>query len=157
MTAGFVVALYKELSTAATNFYGADNWDSELSGKQRQAFAAAVVTRVNKVLNKLGLTVTTCGREAPVDDFLRESGRGLSSLYDLLADQYSKDLLVRVMAFRLLGHRKVKMPLATEEYWKSKKLVRSLISDSEVRDTSHTRGPLKHFNLTSIGVKANII
>jgi FkbM family methyltransferase len=38
-------------------------------------------------------------------------------LYGLLADQPSRDLLVKLMAYRLLGHRKVKLPRNTLQYW----------------------------------------
>lgn len=41
---------------------------------------------------------------------------GLEALYAALADQESRDLLVKLMAFRALGHRRVRLPLSTPEF-----------------------------------------
>src|SRR5437764_255317 len=38
--------------------------------------------------------------------------------YELLHDEESRDLLVKLMAFWILGHRRVCLPLNTAEYWK---------------------------------------
>lgn len=38
-------------------------------------------------------------------------------LYGLLADQPSRDLLLKLIAYRVLGHRRVKLPLNTPGYW----------------------------------------
>src|SRR5438477_3979154 len=38
-------------------------------------------------------------------------------LYRILADQESRDLLVKLFAYRTLGYRKVKLPRNTEQYW----------------------------------------
>jgi len=38
-------------------------------------------------------------------------------LYNKLADDESRHILVKVLAFRALGHRKVKLPLNTLTYW----------------------------------------
>jgi len=43
----------------------------------------------------------------------------LESFHRLLEDERSKDLLVRLLAFRILGHRKVRLPLSRPEYWKA--------------------------------------
>lgn len=43
--------------------------------------------------------------------------KGLSETYDLLSDKYSKNLLVRIITFRMLGPSKIKMPLTNRKYW----------------------------------------
>jgi FkbM family methyltransferase len=42
---------------------------------------------------------------------------GIGYLYDRLEDEYSKDLLVKLFAFRAMGHRKVRLPRNTADYW----------------------------------------
>jgi FkbM family methyltransferase len=42
---------------------------------------------------------------------------GLDYFYARLADQASKDLLVKLVAFRALGHVKVRLPLSSRAYW----------------------------------------
>lgn len=41
---------------------------------------------------------------------------GLERTYGLLADARSRDLLVRLFAYRLLGHERVRLPLPTADY-----------------------------------------
>src|SRR5205809_7087648 len=38
-------------------------------------------------------------------------------LYGVLADEGSRELLIKLIAYRILGHRKVKLPRNTPEYW----------------------------------------
>ncbi len=42
---------------------------------------------------------------------------GLESLFDLLCDNNSKELMIQILSFRVLGFNKVKLPLNTPEYW----------------------------------------
>jgi len=49
-------------------------------------------------------------------EYSSEISRG-EFLYDLLADERSRALLVKLVAYRILGHRKVKLPRNTREYW----------------------------------------
>src|SRR5688500_5742560 len=39
-------------------------------------------------------------------------------LYERLSDNESRELLIKVVTFRLLGHTKVKLPLSKESFWK---------------------------------------
>jgi FkbM family methyltransferase len=57
---------------------------------------------------------------------------GLSHAYELLEDEKSRDLFVKVLAYRVLGNRHVRLPLNNAEYWK---LRRSLGRFVEKRDT----------------------
>lgn len=41
----------------------------------------------------------------------------LEKFYDLLEDEESKFLLIKLMSFRILGHVKVRLPLSKPEYW----------------------------------------
>jgi FkbM family methyltransferase len=43
---------------------------------------------------------------------------GISNLYKNLADDDSKQLLIKLIAFKILGEEKYKLPLSTSSYWK---------------------------------------
>src|SRR5262249_41066178 len=47
-------------------------------------------------------------------------------LYDLLEDQASKNLLVKIFAYRAIGHRKIKLPRNVPEHWESFKTIEKL-------------------------------
>lgn len=51
---------------------------------------------------------------------------GIEYLYDLLEDLYSKELLVKLFAFRAMGHRKIKLPQSNPEHWNNIKRVEQL-------------------------------
>ncbi|MBI5847485.1 MAG: FkbM family methyltransferase [Nitrospirae bacterium] len=38
-------------------------------------------------------------------------------LYELLADKSSKELLIKILVYRILGHKKVKLPTNTSDFW----------------------------------------
>jgi FkbM family methyltransferase len=47
----------------------------------------------------------------------------LQWLYDALADDVSRDLLVSIMAFRSLGGRHVRLPLSNPEFWEAARTI----------------------------------
>lgn len=42
---------------------------------------------------------------------------GLNKVYHLLGEQKDKELLVNIIAYRLIGYKKIKLPLSSKEYW----------------------------------------
>lgn len=52
--------------------------------------------------------------------------KGVGYLYDRLEDGASKDLLVKLMAFRAMGHRKVKLPQNNPDYWNNIRRIENL-------------------------------
>lgn len=51
-------------------------------------------------------------------------------LHELLTDQESRDLLIKLFAYRTLGYRKVKLPRNTEQYWDDIQAVRGTATAS---------------------------
>ena len=51
-------------------------------------------------------------------------------LHGILADQESRDLLIKLFAYRTLGYRKVKLPRNTEQYWDDIQAVRGAATTS---------------------------
>lgn len=44
-------------------------------------------------------------------------------LYDILEDDYSKELLIKIIAYRILGHTKVKLPLSKPLFWQDQERI----------------------------------
>ena len=65
--------------------------------------------------------------------------------------QESKNLLVKIIAFRLLGFSKVKLPLSNSSYWEALDLANSLKSDHELYDPHFMHFILEKFDLSRIG------
>jgi FkbM family methyltransferase len=50
--------------------------------------------------------------------------RGLDRAYGLLADSVSRDLFVKLLAYRILGDKHVRLPLNDRKYWELRRSVR---------------------------------
>ena len=76
-----------------------DNWDWRRFGPERNDFSAEAAT--NELLFVL----------ANFDHF--------DWLYGILADQSSREYLVRYLLYKVLGHRHVKLPHVTGDFWET--------------------------------------
>jgi hypothetical protein len=52
--------------------------------------------------------------------------KDIGYLYDRLEDPTSRDLLVKLMAFRAMGHRKVKLPQSNPDHWSNIQKIENL-------------------------------
>lgn len=77
-------------------------------------------------------------------------------LYNMLADEESKDILVKVLAFRTLGHRKVKLPLSTPSYWNDLKRMEAMTKEAEVDPVGSSNWQLRLTDLHPFGVPAKM-
>jgi FkbM family methyltransferase len=72
-------------------------------------------------------------------------------LYDHLADEESRALLVQLFAYRALGHRRVKLPLSKREYWQEIEAIEKSAAGCETIDAGFLGMKLSRMNLQSIG------
>lgn len=149
----FQIALTQELMSSMKNWYGAENWDYERFGPYAATFKTTAVTRLNKLFSgKLALVPIKYdpGLIEKVST-LGHSLSALESIYRLLADESSKSTLVKVLAYRLLGPRKVKFPLNTDEYWSTREGTRSFIKSQDTIKVNFPDLTLSRVSLEKIG------
>lgn len=72
-------------------------------------------------------------------------------LYGILGDQESKDLLVKLMAYRILGHRKVRLPRNTKKYWDDIDLAVTTRTDAEPLPIKFMDTSLAVYDLKPLG------
>lgn len=148
----FFIALMQELLRNMPNWYGADNWDHVRYGEYKGTLKSSLVNKFNQVFSKRIAVVPNY-----TDDLLENLSKmkvsieGLSWLYDLLADEYSKSTLVKVMAYRIMGHKKVKLPLNTDSYWSQRAATRDLVKNGETLKIKFNDLRLKHLDLNKLG------
>jgi len=73
-------------------------------------------------------------------------------LYNILADDESKEILVKILAFRVLGHRKVKLPLRTKTYWEDIKYYDRLANKTDYITIKFFNWQLYLMDLKEIGI-----
>jgi FkbM family methyltransferase len=137
--AGFKQRLFTLLARSIPNRYRSDNWDFERFGDPEKPSNRKVSTflwkKTARILKRLD---------------------ALADVYDLLEDDYSREIFTKVIAFRILGYKKVKLPLNTPEYWDKREIPASLIVDGSQIDLSTHNWSLEHFELSEIGYSLNV-
>lgn len=148
----FLVALTKEVLGHLSESYGIDNYDFNRFGLSRNLLKIVVRHSIGSLLKRVGIGIVVAGRISKAfDDVVSQFGDGLSCLYDMLEDEYSKRTLVSVIAYRILGNGRIKLSVNTPEYWAMIKKARALISAKRtIRGTFRNR-PLNAFTLDDIG------
>jgi FkbM family methyltransferase len=82
--------------------------------------------------------------------------QGIIELFYHLEDQLSRDLLMTVLAFRILGNKKVRLPLNTNEYWAQRQSLQNLIHGNETIKTKYHGWNLPLFDLKTVGYELQL-
>ena len=143
----------RELVSDATNWYGSDNWDADRFGPYRTSIKGEVARKINQKFSKRMAIVPLSINDSMTGniDRLQNLLEGLNCVYDLLGDEHSKSILVKVWAFRLLGPDKVKLPLNTNEYWAQRESMSRLTKGRDTIKLRFHQWQLKHLALAEIG------
>jgi FkbM family methyltransferase len=164
----FKRALFKTLSRNYDNWYGEDNMDPdrpELYTTEKDktkcfkiGAADSNLSRQSKVVNmSIGqkhlkkkriskLVRKRLSKRKPVSfsklsskKSSKKTIKDLSLIYHSLCDSYSKSIFLNIIAFKILGFRKVKLPLNSKSYWDKRNYI-SKMEQSEHFIASNFRG-----------------
>ena len=111
--ADFWASVVREIVSCSHNFFP-DNVD-RVRFPERIALSRSIKDRLLRVAASLGLTQGPFLDWSQADEILRLEG--LSETYRTLEDRESRELFVKLLTYRILGPRKVKLPLNTPSYW----------------------------------------
>ena len=156
----FIDLLRKELISSLGNYFH-DNYDAYTHGKV--SFAKRLINMGKFFFyNKLVLGTLLKSDYFYQQLFLRKvygldkHVDGLNFFYDKLADENSKQLLLKLMAFRILGYVKVKLPLSNPEYWNGIKKLDGLVTKEEKLKLNCFPWQLEQFDLTKSGTPVKV-
>ncbi len=157
----FLELLRKELILSTSNYY-TDNFDFNARPK-----GAPLHKQVINFLKRIFYNQYVLGLLLRNDFFYKTvflSGMyklgiyldGLSFLYDNLADEKSKKLLLRLMAFKILGYNKVKLPLQAPDYWNKLKTLEGIEDASKAIKLDWFPFELYFMDMNKINIKAQL-
>ena len=148
----FLMALIPELMKSMTHWYGSENFDYETPAIYESTFKSRIGSKINELFAGR-IAILPVNNEDLVKNVsrIKDSIDGLGYVYDLLADEYSKSILVKVLTYRIMGHRKVKLPLNTKSYWSQRENLRSLIKGKDTVKIKFLNWELNHYALDQIG------
>src|ERR1700733_463946 len=121
----FYIKFITELLIDSANYFSEEeNFDQERFGKIEKipvTLKGHIKQTLEKVFNHFGYDIVQrqdlrrfMGEKVAVlDPYLKD----LEHLYNMLSDEKSKALLIKLLCYRVLGFRKVKLPVNTPEFW----------------------------------------
>lgn len=141
----FFDALQQAIDGSARNNF-TDNWDyrrfgpsQPLAGKKR--FKDFIKTALASVgLYRSGLL-----------KYIHSNTANFEWLYERLVDDESRQTLLKVLAYRVMGHRKVKMPLNCDDYWRKLEELEARANNAETIDLGFCGWKLHKFDLAPEG------
>lgn len=139
------------------NEFGKENWDEHRFGefKTVKEHPKGMVLSFKLFILKLFFPKKYYAKEyRKLDDILRKYGNKLEKFYSLLNEE-SRELFVQIVAYRILGYKRVKLPLNTKQYHDSFKESEKLIKSSETLDTNFFHFKLSYIQLKEIGYNIN--
>ncbi len=148
-SASFESELRQEVLRASGRFLP---WHLDPDRYPRPRLRTRLRKRLRSALSAMSRPRVASGAE----DLRRVDGLGphiarLEGLHGALGDDASRDDLVRVVAYRLLGPDRCRLPLDTRGYWKDRERLRSLASRDSTIAVPGVPWPLEHYDLNPIG------
>lgn len=131
-----------------------DNYDVQRFGpKPPEAKRHSLAQAARRKLAKARFVTTGSAKHTVLTamDFVAPHLQHLEWLYSRLADHESREILAKLVAFRALGHRKIKLPLNCPEHWKRIRTAEKLAADGEQVDPGLMGWKLTRMNLRQIG------
>ena len=153
---------HRILFESVGNQFG-DNFDTRRFGPQRRLELSSLRTSVSMLASRLLARVGLARKRVMFR--LLKNGAGLVQphltdlewLYQHLADDQSRELLVQLIAYRALGHRHVKLPLNRPEYWKAIETIEKASKGAETIDSGFMGFQLAKLDLRTIGYPIELL
>lgn len=154
MNKDFTTALIQELISGVYQDYS-DNTDFERFGYPplSQLARRRIKNKVKSFLlrKKILFVDDSYKNDWKQAETFRDHLGGLADLYGLLEDEYSRNLLIRIIAFRILGKTRVKLPLNTPEYWQKRREIKSFANQKDFVSIKFMNWKLFCWTLDKIG------
>lgn len=144
----FKSAITNRFYECLPNNFGKENFDEFRFGEYKSKSFAQELKE--QVFCLLATSFTKHRRDWLLESWLKRYGQPLEGLYNQL-EPSSRALLVDVIAYRMMGPRKVKLPLNNPEYWALIEKVKQLGDASDTINPNFLNIILEKFDLNAIG------
>jgi FkbM family methyltransferase len=150
----FPALVLREILRNSYNDFRRENYDEDRFGPGPRSFKYDLFCAVNKHLANCKMLMLSDDVEEIAEKALKhyQVTQEISFLHDLLADDYSKNLLVSLLAFRIIGFRRVKLPSNNPEYWRNKAVAENLSNPRETMQSKFMNWTLPRLDLNRIGI-----
>jgi FkbM family methyltransferase len=144
----FLTRVNREFIDSLFNDFGKDNFDEHRFGSFKKP---SLRSRLNARLRRRAIPTQELEEfKHSYEHFVTKRADDLNCIYKNLDDQ-SRQLLVKIISYRALGYRRVKLPLNNGEYWAALERVKSLKDTNDKIDPHFLHFVLGKFDLHAIG------
>ena len=147
----FKRSLERKLLQSRYNDYGVDNYDEYRFGELHKASTSTVglLFIIKKSIKKI-IEYKKSQFLYIYNEFFSKYEYGLQRIYEQLNSD-GQELLVDIIAYRLLGYQKVKLTRNNKKYWKTLDIVNSLVDKYDTFDPNFLHFILQKCDLRKIG------
>ncbi|CAN5376225.1 hypothetical protein BH09BAC3_BH09BAC3_13220 [soil metagenome] len=153
----FKQRLRKYFSTIRYNFFDVENFDESRFGKLYPNYSSALLGAFKQRVKRIVRHDDTPKHVKSFEQYLDNTMNDLEKYFPKLENIYAhlnedgKDLLVKLIAFRIVGFTKVKLPLNKNEYWHDLRRAERLKIENDTYDPHFLHMVLQKYDLSSIG------
>ena len=155
----FLTAYAAEIGRSLAHDFD-DNFDAERFGPEGRAGGVGARARRGVHAALRAVKLQRVGISAAVFEtavgYIDGFGSRLEWLFRKLGDDESRDLLVKLVAYRALGHRRVRLPLSTPEFWAGFQALKSQALTGETIPAQFMDWNLHQLNLQSLGATTRL-
>jgi len=162
----FKLSLESKIQLSLSNNFGVENYDEYRFGKlnvsheQKVSIVKKIKRKIKKIIGfkKVEIerqNIENMNNEAEsiqkaLDSMNQNYGDKLQQVFDMLNIENQK-LLVNIIAYRILGYKKVKLPLNNRKYWEAIDIGNSLVDKNETYNPHFLHFILEKCDLKKIG------
>ena len=151
----FLISYVKEINSNVTNWHD-NNYDYFRFGLREKTESNSITLKMilKKHLRSRGYVSDQTWKRSlnKSIEYIEPHINQFDWLYNNLADEESKNILLKVLAFRVLGYRNVKLPLNTPKYWKHKEELRSISDTTDNIKIKFNDWKLSLTDMQSLGI-----
>ncbi|MEN9446936.1 MAG: hypothetical protein RJA25_225 [Bacteroidota bacterium] len=147
----FEKALRNKINASLYNNYGIENYDEDRFGTykgDKKNISIEIKTLIKRILHYKDSSQKSYLSQS--NFFIQKYGEELQQLYNIL-NENDKKLIVDIIAYRILGYTKVKLPSNNKEYRDAITLVHALTNSKDTYDPHFLHFILEKINLQPIG------
>jgi FkbM family methyltransferase len=151
----FKTDLENKINQSQPNNFGIENYDENRFGKfPEESMEMPLPIPKRRLLTTLKQIVKKIIRYKPKENkqsnYFEEYVERFQKIYETL-DSDGQELLIEILAYRMLGYKKVKLSRNNSEYWEALKIGNSLVDAKDTYNPNFMHFILEKCNLKNIG------
>lgn len=153
-------SLDKKIKQSSNNNFGIENYDEYRFGKypanesDNSRISVSLIYKFKRVIKKI-IRYNPYNKKylSSANDIINAHEEGFTNIWNNINTK-DKELVVALLAYRILGYEKIKLPRNNNAYWEAIVIAKSLSIKNDTYDPNFMHFILEKFDLAPIGYDA---